>query len=203
MNDATKPSRTGGEPAAAFGFAFTLAVILAPFVANADGGAVRTKETQGAFVITIFSPSRISRDLPADVTVLVQRPDTGEIVMDAAVELSFVPPAGESLSANGVFCGPVNNTFLPAPGRPASIRVTRPQAGNQLLYGATVVLRAVGDWQLRATVRRGREEALVTCALPVGMPARGLRGLWTYLAFPPVVIALFGLNQRLRTRRGG
>jgi hypothetical protein len=200
----TKSGRTGRECAAAFGFAITLAVILAPLAAHADGGVVRAMETRGAFVITIFSPPEVSSGLPADVTVMVQRRDTGEVLTDAAVELGFVPPAGASLGPNEAICSPANNspspTAIGAPGRPASIRATRAQAANKLLYAASVVFPAVGDWQLRVTVREGSEEVGVTCVLPVETAPRRLQSLWPLLALPPFAIALFTMNQWLRRR---
>jgi hypothetical protein len=165
---------------------------------------VRTKQTQGPFIVTIFTPPEISRDLPTDVTGMIQRRDSGEVVMDAAVDLMFVPPAGAKLSPNDVLCRPTHNLTSPepagAPGQAASIRAPRAQAANKLFYGTTVVLRAAGNWQLRATIRQGGEEASVTCILPVGMPPHRLRGLWPYLALPPVAIVLFAMNQWLRRR---
>ena len=186
------------------GLALGLALILSPLGVKADGLVVRTKQTQGPFIVTIFTPPEASRDLPTDVTLMIQRRDSGEVVMDAAVDLMFVPPAGAKLSPNDVLCGPTHNLPSPeptgAPGQPASIRAPRAQAANKLFYGMSVVFRAAGNWQLRATIRQGGEEASVTCTLPVGMPPHRLRGLWPYLALPPVVIVLFALNRSLRRR---
>jgi hypothetical protein len=204
INGTAKLLRTGREHDALFGLALGLALILSPFEAKADGGVVRTKQTQGPFIVTIFTPPEASRDLPTDVTVVIQRRDSGEVVMDAAVDLRFVPPAGTKLSPNDVLCSPTHNLTSPeptgAPGQPASIRAPRAQAANKLFYGTPVVLRAAGNWQLRATIRQGGEEASVTCTLPVGMPPHRLRGLWPYLALPPVAIVLFAMNQWLRRR---
>ena len=203
-NGNTKSWRTGRECAAAFGIAITLAVILAPLAAHADGGVVRAKETRGAFVITIFSPPEVSIGLPADVTVMVQRRDTGEVMTDATVELNFFAPTSASPGPTDVICSPANNGRSPtatgAPGRPASIRATRAQAANKLLYAASLAFPAVGDWQLRITVREGSDETSVTCVLPVEMPPRLPQALWPLLALPPFAIALFSMNQWLRRR---
>jgi hypothetical protein len=170
-----------------------LALILSPLEARADGLVVRTKQTQGPFIVTIFTAPDASSDLPTDVTVMIQRRDSGEVVMDAAVDLSFVPPAGAKLSPNDVLCGPTSD-------QPASIRAPRAKAANKLFYGIPVVLRAAGDWQLGATIRQGGEEASVSCTLPLGEPPHRLRGLWPYLALPLVVVLFFAMNQRLRQR---
>ena len=183
------------------------ATTLLPTAALADGGVVRTREAQGSFIVTVFSPPEIARDQLADVTVLVQRRESGEVVMDAVVDLSFTPPAGATLSPNDALCGPANN--LPLPGTtglfvpPASIPATRAHAANKLFYGATVVLRAVGDWQVRAMIRHSGQEAIVSGHLPVGAPPRRLAGLWPYLALPPLVTVGFLINQRLRRRSVG
>lgn len=207
---ATKPSGTGRKCAATFNFfTITLAVILAPLVAHADGGVVRVKETRGAFVITIFSPPELAFSVPVNVTVMVQRRETGEVVTDATVDLRFVPPAGANLNSNEPICGPADNPLSrPLPGQAASFRAMRALNANKFLYGASVVLRAVGNWQLLATIREGGEEDSLTCTLPVTAAPRWLARLWRCLALPPVVIALFALNQCLRRKtaahgRGG
>jgi hypothetical protein len=134
---------------------------------------------------------------------MIQRRDSGEVVMDAAVDLMFVPPAGAKLSPNDVLCGPTHNLPSPEPtgarGEPASIRAPRAQAANKLFYGMSVVFRAAGNWQLRATIRQGGEEASVTCTLPVGMPPHRLRasGLTSLASCRHRVVAM---NQWLRRR---
>jgi|SRR6266850_854853 len=201
----TKLLRGGHQCFASFGFVILLATLMAaPFVAKADGGIILTKETQGPFVITIFAPAETSRGLPADLTVMVQKRDTDEVVMDAAVDLTFVPPAGVSMKPNESICGPPNNPLLPglmgSPGQPSSVRATRSQAANKLLYGASVLFPVTGDWKMQAVVRQGSEVAGVACALPVGMPSRRVAGLWPYLALPAFAIMLFSVNLWLRLR---
>jgi len=184
MNRITKLLKTARENAAVLSLTIVLAMIFCPSVVKADGGVVRATETQGPFIITIFTPPEISRDLPAEVAVMVQRRATGEVMMDAAVDLSFIPPAGATIQSNGL----------------SAIRATRDRSANKLLYGSSAVFPSVGDWQMRASVRQGGENASVSCLLPVGMPARRLAGLWPCLALPPFVIALFVMNQWLRRR---
>jgi hypothetical protein len=203
INDANQLKRIGRRRAIFPGIMFLWAAILSPTAVQADGGVVRTREVQGAWIITIFSPAEISRDRPTDVTVMVQRKETGEVLLDAAVDLSFTPPTGTVLSANDVLCGSARHLastgLANLPGEPAVIRATRAQAANKLFYATSIVLRAVGEWQLRASIQRGGESVSITCVLPVGMSPR-LAGLWPYLALPPFAILLFALNQRVRRR---
>jgi hypothetical protein len=144
---------------------------------------MRIRETQGPFTISIFTPPEISRDLPAEVAVMVQKSDTGEVMMDAEVDLSFTPPAGATTQSDE-----------------PSIRTTRANSANKLLYATSIVFPSIGDWHVRASVRQGGENAAVTCALPVGIPPHRLALLWPYLALPPFIIALFVMNQWLRRR---
>jgi hypothetical protein len=85
-------------------FTIMLMASLFPFLASADSPAVRVQERQGPFTITIFTPAEVSRGLPSDITVMVQSRTSGQIVMDADVELGFVAPVGTSSSANDVCC---------------------------------------------------------------------------------------------------
>src|SRR6516162_9331729 len=93
-------------------FAVMLSASLFPFLATADSGIIRTQESQGPFTITIFTPAEVSRGLPTDLTVMVQSRDSGEAVMDADVELGFLPPVGASFNPNDLVCGLGNR--LPA-----------------------------------------------------------------------------------------
>jgi hypothetical protein len=182
-------------------FTVLLMASLFPFLANADSLVVRAQERQGPFTITIFTPAEVSRGLPSDITVMVQSRDSGQAVMDAHVELGFVPPVGASFNPNDLICGPGN-------GLPAGLRshttafvATHAQAANKLLYGASVVFPGAGKWQLHATIRRGSETASSSCALPVSAPPSRLVAVWPCLALPPLAIALFACNQWLRNRQ--
>src|SRR3974377_1402569 len=72
-------------------FAVMLMASLFPSLAHADSAVVRAQERQGPFTITIFTPAEVSRGLPSEMTVMVQSRDSGEVVMDADVELGFLP----------------------------------------------------------------------------------------------------------------
>src|SRR5262245_37766463 len=83
-----------------FCFAVMLTTFLVPFLADADSAVVRAQEARGPFTITIFTPAEVSRGLRADIAVMVQDRDSGEVVMDADVELGFGPPAGTRFNPN-------------------------------------------------------------------------------------------------------
>jgi hypothetical protein len=177
---------------------------LAPLSARADGGVARIREAQGPFVVTIFTPAEVLAGTPTEVSVMVQQRKTGQVLADADVNLSFAPPVGAAARPGELICAPSSAVLLPVPAisaQPATtLRATHAQAANKLLCGTSVRLRAVGDWQVRALVRHGGQEASITCLLPVRPASSRLARLSPYLALPPLAIALFAINQWLRMR---
>lgn len=185
-------------------FILLLMTVAAACEALADGGVVRAREAKGPFIVTVFTPPDLSTAAAADVTVMVQERDTGEVVLNADVRLRFTPPAGARIPADAGYCGPTKNVLVlpltnPA-GKPPVIRATRANAANRLLYGANVVLPAAGDWQMQTTVAGARGTAIVDATFAVGPPPRRLMAILPWLAIPPIAIALFAFNQALRRR---
>ena len=79
-------------------------------------------------------------------------------------------------------------------------RATREVAQNKLLYSALMTLPEAGRWQLEVTIKRGKEAASVLGQMSVAAPRPFLLSYWRSLSLPPVVIALFALNQWLKRR---
>ena len=191
--------------------------------ARADGGVIRLREAKGPFLVTIFTAAEPVQAGPCDVSVLVQRRDSGDAILDATVELAFKPPAAPSPWGEGRVRG---NSAYPAPsaaepvgqlcgasgvwllGRsstPAQAQLTVPAlrrlASNKLLYSAPIRFGTAGRWQLEALIRHRTDAVRVACSIPVGSPPRRLISLAPYLAMPPLLVALFVLNQCLRGQR--
>ena len=170
--------------------------------AHADGGIVRLREAKGPFLVTIFTAGAPVQDGPGDVSVLVQRRDSGDAILDAAVGLLFTPPAPSVSKPIEQLCGaPGAAPQVQNPGQRAtkfSVRATRAQASNKLLYAAPVRFAVPGEWTLEAVVTRGSDSARVSCVIAVSPPAGRLIGLLPYLLLPPLVMVLFSINQSLR-----
>ena len=178
-----------------------LAMMLAPCVARGDGGTVQLRETRGPFSVTVFVSSETVSGELTDVSVLVQSRKNGDVVLDADVTLSLIPPEGVAINESDPFCGPPSGTvFQSANVTPNSltVRATREQASNKLLHAALLRLDAPGNWRLNVTVSCSSDGVSFDCVLPVTTPSARLSGLWPYLAFPPIAIAAFALNQKLR-----
>jgi len=170
--------------------------------ARADGGVIRLREAKGPFLVTIFTAAEPVQDGPCDVSVLVQRGDSGDAILDATVELVFKAPAASAAEPVGQLCGASGAWLLGRSSKPGQAQVTVPAvrrlASNKLLYAAPISFGTAGNWQLEALVKHRSDAVKVACGIRVGSPPRRLIFLAPYLALPPVLVALFVLNQCLR-----
>lgn len=157
-----------------------VALFLWHAIALADGGMVQFRKVAGTLVITVFAaPSPLSTG-PADFSVLVQNRDNLEPVLDASVSLLLSPHDSTAV---------------------IQAQATHAQAQNKLLYAAPVTLTKTGRWDVAIAVLRGRKRTNATGSIEVA-PTPELEGsYWSYIAFPPVMIVLFALRERLVRRR--
>ena len=183
--------------------AIALVTSFVPRYAKGDGGIIRLRETQGPFSVTVFSSPEAAAGGLADLSVLIQARESSKVILDADVSLTLSPPVSQIVKQSDPFCGPPTGTMhLPdVTSNVASVRATREQASNKLLYAAPMNLNAPGDWKLHVVVSRGSDSARFDCLLPVALRSGKLIGLWPYLSFPPLVVAAFAVNQWLRGRR--
>ncbi|HUL51346.1 MAG TPA: hypothetical protein VLU94_02050 [Candidatus Nitrosotalea sp.] len=182
--------------------AMALFASFVPRDAKADGGIIRLRETQGPFSVTLFSsPDAVAGGL-VDVSVLIQRRETGKVILDADVSFTLSPPDGLTIQRSEEFCGlPTATARLPdGMNNPASVRATREQASNKLLYAAPVELDAPGDWKVHMLISRGTDTARFDCLVPVTMRSSKLSGMWPYLSLPLLAVSAFALNQWLRSQ---
>lgn len=180
-----------------------VALFLAPFVsgdAHADGGSIRLRESRGPFVITIFISSDPVMEAPVDVSVMVQNVDSREVILDAAVTLEVVPETVPA-TVDGL-CGMGGAGFKRLATNPPltefSVAATHGQSSNKLLYAAPVRFGAAGNWKIQASVEKKGDAVKADCEIFVGTSPSKLAALLPFLALPPVLVVLFGLNQFLR-----
>ena len=138
-----------------------------------DDQALRLWKQNGPFSVAVFAPPG---DLPAGSTnfgVLVQDPDTGEVLLDTAVKLRARPLSAQNSS------GP-------------AVRATNEASENKLLQTAELNLPAAGEWLLNIDVTRNSESAALSLPIRVAKPDSGLADLWAYCMFPAFGMILFG-----------
>lgn len=151
--------------------------------AHADGGAVQFEKAAGAFVITVFTTPSPLRAGPVDISLMIQRRDNQQPVLDCQAVVQ--------LRKEGVM----------------NIRseATHEAAQNKLLYAAPVQVPEPGPWELEVAIQRGDDSINIAGEITVASSAPVLLVYWRSLALPPLVIALFALNQWLKRRstKGG
>lgn len=170
--------------------------------ARADGGAIRLREAQGPFVITIFTASDPVVEAPVDVSVMVQSAESQAVILDAGVTLAFIPETIPARATDEEWCGMAGaDAGTLAANQPVtnfSAKATHELASNKLLYAAPVRFGAAGSWKLEASVEKGGTVVKADCDILVGTGSRTLAALTPFLALPPVAVLLFGVNQFLR-----
>jgi hypothetical protein len=183
--------------------AVALLAALTPQHAKGDGGVVLLREASGPFLVTVFAAPEVTRGGLTDVSVLVQSRTNGDVVLDAAVGLSIEAPRDLVVTAGSdPLCGASSaSAVLPSQDidqHQATLPATREQASNKLLYAAALALNATGDWRLHIYVSRGADSTEFDCLIPVTQASANAPGLWPYLLMPPMAIAAFAMNQKLR-----
>jgi hypothetical protein len=157
---------------------------------------MRAREVQGPFMVTIFTASQPQQDSLVDVSVMVQERDSNDAILDATVKLMFTPPSGSFAEPIEQTCGTSGMAGLDS--ERFTVAATRRQASNKMLYAAPIRLNAAGNWQLQAFIKRNEDAVKIACTLPVSPPPRKLIALLPYLILPPLMVALFAVNQWLR-----
>lgn len=143
---------------------------------QADGGTVLWQRTTGPFAVTAFTTESSLRIGPTDISFLVESMDQPNPVVDAQVFIELENEAGASIRAEA----------------------THKQARNKLLYCGQINVPEAGHWKMKIIIEHGGERAELLERLMVSGKQPMLIAYWKLLAFPPVVIVLFVINQWLR-----
>src|SRR5216683_2032494 len=133
--------------------AAVLLFLLLPCHAKAHLGIVLSRETRGPFVITVFTSSEVVRGHAADVSVLVQRRDSNDAILDAIVSFVLTTPGSAILEHTDPICGPPSpmtlGTTLESQDGQAIIPARREQSPNKLLYASPIKFPLTGVWELQ------------------------------------------------------
>jgi cytochrome c oxidase assembly factor CtaG len=162
--------RTSTAEAITFIAVFVVAGLSLAALASAgsddDDVALRTSQTSGPFVISVFAlPGELDAG-QSEFSVLVQDRDTLQVVQNAGVELQ-AKQAGEAQST-------------------AAIRASSDDSENKLLQSAEVDLPSDGDWTLSVRAVQDGQSSEVALPLRVVKPEAGVIVHWWY-----VVLAAF------------
>ena len=160
-------------------FPFLVVMIFVQATAFADGGTVQWRKEARSLVITVFaSPVPLSAG-PVDVSLLLQRRNGLEPVLDANVWLLFRTGAS---------------------GGKVRVHATRDQAQNKLLYAAPLTLTESGKWNLDVTILQHGEQTSAKGIIDVAAPEKAASH-WGCIAFPPLMIVIYVVRERLIRRK--
>jgi hypothetical protein len=160
--------------------AVPIVAMLAQAIAFADGGAVQLRQETDDLAITVFtSPSPLSVG-PVDISLLLQNRQGLEPVLDASVWLVLHE----------------DDSGLEFRARP-----TREQARNKLLYAAPVMFSQPGRWKIAVIVKRNGKETDAVGTVKVAPAPVNSVSYVGYIAFPPFMIGLFIVRERLVRQR--
>jgi hypothetical protein len=158
---------------------FMVVTLMLSVDARSDGGAVRMRESAGAFTITVFTPPDPLVAGPIDVSVLVQDRADGAAILDGLVKLRLTSTSGHGDA----------DRVIDATG-------SHDAATNKLLYASWIDAGA-GHWGLRVVVQRGDETSSIDVPLSIVQATTRLAEYWPHLLLPPIAILVFVLHQYL------
>jgi hypothetical protein len=139
--------------------------------ARADGGQVQYSGTAGPYRVTVFTQPVPLRAGPADFSVLVQDPRTGDVLLDGSVRIDVVA--------------------LDPPGATIPVMPSRAAATNKLLRAAMVHLPAGGKYHALVVVAAARGAAQAEFNFEAAPALPPWRSLLPWLLWPAVPIALY------------
>jgi hypothetical protein len=144
----------------------------------ADGGAVQLRQEAGGLVITVFSsPTPLSVG-PADISLLLQKKDGLDPVLDASVSLLFREDASTRFEA----------------------RPLQANARNKLLYATPVTFTKPGKWQMAATISHSGVDTEAAAVLDVAPAPASASAYAGYIVFPLTMTVLFAIREVLIRR---
>lgn len=160
----------------------SLSLVLCPSsLLRADGGAVCLSEQKGNYRITVFTSPTPVRAGAVDVSVLVQDAASGELASE--IDVTIRVRRSEAQGAESVHAA------------------TTAAATNKLFHAANFDLPEPGGYSLAACIDGNLGKAQVHFELLAAEPLPVWSTLWPWISWPVLAIALFGVHQRLVSRR--
>jgi len=147
----------------------------------ADGGAVRLSREQGNYQIAVLTTPTPLRAGPIDISVLVQKAGTHELVPDGQVALKLTPRG--------------------RPGGSVSQLATAQAATNKLFRAAHFELRESGWWDVDVSIDGPLGNADARVELQVAEPLPAWQAMCPWFGWPVFVICLFGAGEIIALAR--
>ncbi len=170
-----------------------LLFILSATLVFADGGAVIGRDEASQLSTTVFALPSPLRAGPADISVLVQKPGSNDPILDAFVQIAWMPAALPSENKETKWLPPCCSMESAEMWHPA----TTGNSKNKFLYAAMVPIKTSGPSRLAVRVTHGVQTQEFFVDIDARPPYSPALAYWPWLAFPPVAVGLFALRSRL------
>jgi hypothetical protein len=151
--------------------------------AHGDGGTVRVSSIVGPYRISAFTSPTPLRAGPVDFSVMVQDAAHGEPIHDLSVALTV--------------------TSADEPPCVMQLEATRAAATNKLMRSAKFDLPRSGRWRVDIAVDGPGGAARSSFDFVADDPLPQWEGIWLWIVFPVLPIALYTLAEIRRRRRDG
>ena len=146
--------------------------------AYGDGGALLLHQDAGPFSISLFAAPQPLTTGMADLSVMVQQRDSGDVLLDAAVGVT---------------------AMLEEPGgAQETVHLARGNSSNRLLLSGEVPFAKPGRWRVTVQVHRGNDVAQVSTECTVVPDTSRAAIVWFYVLLPATVILIFLVHQFLK-----
>jgi hypothetical protein len=160
--------------------ALVLLMISSAGRAWADGGTLRLAEQVGPYRVAIFTAPTVLLVGPMDVSVLVQDDTSGELIPDAAVEVTLRAEDGA--------------------GPPLRAVATLEAASNKLFQAALFDLPRSGRWHAEVAIDGRGGRAQTQFSFEVGPAPPGWLEMSLWIGWPVVPLGFFIVHQVLVRR---
>jgi len=197
-----KPAIQGGP--LVWRLALTFGAISISHPVKADGLLVRLRTVQSGCEVSVLTSDQILANEPSQFEVLVQQPESGQLVPDAVVSITFRPDLAYGSQTTPEFCSPVALGVGRVSQRTVkgfSVKVTPRFGPAGISYSAPVTFPMQGIWKMEVDARSYRSQISASGNVSVSAAIGRWRVLGPFVGLPIAIMSIFGANQWLRMRR--
>lgn len=188
----------------AWRLALIIGLISISNTADADGLLVRLRTVQGGCEVSVLTADQILAHKQSEFEVLVQQSESGQLISNALVAVSFRPEAVHGLQTTPEFCSPIGRgggKLFQAKIGAFSVKAPPRFGAAGIYYSAPVTFPVEGRWQMEVNARSNRGRIAANGDILVSAEGGRWGTLWPFFGAPFAIIAIFGANQWLQMNR--
>lgn len=170
----------------------------------ADGLLLQFKTIQSGCEVSVLTSDQILAREPSQFEVLVQRPESGQLVPDAVVSVTFRPDVAYGSQTTPEFCSPVSpreDQLLQTKVEAFTVEMAPRFGAAGIYYTAPVIFPVKGMWRMKVLAHSYNSQISASGDVSVSAASGRWRLLRSFVVLPIAIISLFGANQWLRMGR--